>query len=214
MRARAQVVPKERPPRARLGRARRGEPNVVEVYIGYLRRKIGTPADRDRARRRLPARHMRRQRPARLGLRGRLMAVGLLGVGAALLVGGALLYAVLRLALQRTVANEALASADEVAVLAARERCPTRPGAGGEVVQLVDPDEPGRGASSTPTASCRWSRPTNTPGARRRHADDPRKPGRDGRPAHRGRGAVPGTGRSSTLVVAAVPTADVDASRQ
>ena len=51
--------PGRRRPRSRLlddvwGTPRTSDANVVEVYIGYLRRKLGRDADRDRARRRLP----------------------------------------------------------------------------------------------------------------------------------------------------------------
>ena len=156
-----------------------------------------------------------RQRLARLGLRGRLMAVGLLGVGAALLVGGALLYAVLTAGLERTVANEARASAQEVAAMAAQGRVPDPvPVSGAQVVQLLDPDNRVVGGSAT--ADRLTALVTTDEHARLLAGDALTIPG--SRAAMGGQltvaGVRVGAGGSSTLVVAAVPTADVVASRQ
>ncbi|MEU8043892.1 HAMP domain-containing sensor histidine kinase [Micromonospora echinofusca] len=74
------------------------------------------------------------------GLRGRLMAVGVLGVSGGLAVGGLVLLAVLGWALQRAVDTEAFRTADAVALLAAEEVLPDPlPVAGGQVrVQVID----------------------------------------------------------------------------
>ena len=59
MRRRGEVVPKTEILQHVWDSHYSGDPNVVEVYVGYLRRKIDAPfgrrGARDRARRRLPA---------------------------------------------------------------------------------------------------------------------------------------------------------------
>ncbi|SCL49567.1 Signal transduction histidine kinase [Micromonospora citrea] len=91
------------------------------------------PSDRLRS---LRARRLR----AALGLRGRLMVVGVLGVSVGLAVGGLVLLGVLGWALQRAVDTEAFRTADAVALLAAEDALPDPlPVAGGQVrVQVVD----------------------------------------------------------------------------
>ena len=59
MRARRPCGQQDRAARARVGRGPDGDPNVVEVYVGYLRRKLGAGRDPDRTRRRLPAAALR-----------------------------------------------------------------------------------------------------------------------------------------------------------
>lgn len=74
-----------------------------------------------------------------LGLRARLLLVGVLGVALALLVGGFAFYAALTLAVDRTLDNEALASAQEVAALVDADQLPSPvPVSGAQVVQVVD----------------------------------------------------------------------------
>lgn len=80
-----------------------------------------------------------RQRWSRLGLRGRLMTVGLLGVATSLLIGGLLLYAVLNATVQRSLEQAARDRADSVAALVARDRVPEPvPVTGSEIVQILD----------------------------------------------------------------------------
>ena len=52
------------------------------------------------------------------------MAIGVLGVAGALVLGGVILYAVLATSLTRTVQSEALASVREVALLVSSGRIP------------------------------------------------------------------------------------------
>ncbi|WP_082159405.1 ATP-binding protein [Micromonospora sp. HK10] len=75
-----------------------------------------------------------------LGLRARLMAIGVLGLVVGLALGGTLLLGALGWTLQRTVDAEALRTADAVALLAASEALPDPlPVAGGQLrVQVVD----------------------------------------------------------------------------
>lgn len=74
-----------------------------------------------------------------MSLRGRLMVVGLVGVAVALITSGAAFYGALTYAVNRTLDNEALASANEVAVLVDDNRLPKPvPVSGAQVVQVVD----------------------------------------------------------------------------
>lgn len=75
-----------------------------------------------------------------LGLRGRLMAIGVVGLTIGLAVGGVVLLGALGFVLQRTVDTEAFRTADAVALLAAEDALPDPlPVAGGQVrVQVVD----------------------------------------------------------------------------
>lgn len=75
-----------------------------------------------------------------LGLRGRLMAIGVVGLTIGLALGGVVLLGALSFVLQRTVDTEAFRTADAVALLAAEDALPDPlPVAGGQVrVQVVD----------------------------------------------------------------------------
>ncbi|MCG5467989.1 HAMP domain-containing histidine kinase [Micromonospora sp. LAH09] len=75
-----------------------------------------------------------------LGLRGRLMALGVFGLTIGLALGGVVLLGALGFVLQRTVDTEAFRTADAVALLAAEDALPDPlPVAGGQVrVQVVD----------------------------------------------------------------------------
>jgi len=153
-------------------------------------------------------------RPARLGLRGRLMALGILGVSAALVFGGLLLYAVLGAGLQRTVANEARSSADEVAALIEQQRLPDPvPVSGAAVIQVLDAENRVVGGSATA------DRLTSlvTVAEHRTLADGGTVVVPGGRAAMSGdltvAGSTASTGTGTLLVVAAVPTADIEASR-
>ncbi len=153
-------------------------------------------------------------RPGGLGLRGRLMAVGLLGVGAALLAGGVLLYAVLTAGLQRTVENNARSSAQEVAAMAAQGRLPDPvPVSGAQVVQVLDADNRVVGGSATADRLTALV----TPAEHRSLLDGAALTVPGSRAALTGTllvaGARVGQGADAALVVAAVPMADVEASR-
>ncbi|MEW1952662.1 HAMP domain-containing sensor histidine kinase [Terrabacter sp. NPDC080008] len=81
----------------------------------------------------------RTHRLMQLGLRGRLMLVGLLGVTAALVIGGVLLYVVLTESLSRSVEAAARASAEQVALLVDAGRVPDPvPVSGAQVLQVLD----------------------------------------------------------------------------
>jgi signal transduction histidine kinase len=70
------------------------------------------------------------------------MIVGLLGVAIALLTGGLAFYGALTLSLNRTVDNEALASAQDVAALVNTDRLPDPvPVSGSQVIQVVDANQ-------------------------------------------------------------------------
>ncbi|MET1006139.1 MAG: ATP-binding protein [Propionibacteriaceae bacterium] len=74
-----------------------------------------------------------------LSLRARLMIIGVTGVVVALVVGGLVLYRVLVFVVDRTLDNEALASAEEVAVLVDANRVPDPlPVSGAQLIQVVD----------------------------------------------------------------------------
>ena len=76
----------------------------------------------------------------RVGLRARLLLVGLLGVAVALAVGSLALYAVLGVASFATLDRSADATATEVADLVQRGRLPDPiPVTGSQVVQVLDP---------------------------------------------------------------------------
>ncbi|HWJ54059.1 MAG TPA: two-component sensor histidine kinase, partial [Propionibacteriaceae bacterium] len=75
----------------------------------------------------------------RLSLRARLMIIGVTGVAVALIIGGLAFYAALTASINRTLDNEALASAKDVAVLVNENRLPsTLPVSGTQVIQVVD----------------------------------------------------------------------------
>ncbi|MFG3555347.1 ATP-binding protein [Micromonospora sp. NPDC047557] len=75
-----------------------------------------------------------------LGLRGRLTALGVVGLTLGLALGGAVLLGALGFVLQRTVDTEAFRTADAVVLLAAEDALPDPlPVAGGQVrVQVID----------------------------------------------------------------------------
>ncbi|WFE49490.1 HAMP domain-containing sensor histidine kinase [Micromonospora sp. WMMD1155] len=75
-----------------------------------------------------------------LGLRARLLAIGVLGLTVGLALGGVVVLGALGFVLQRTVDTEAFRTADAVALLAAEDALPDPlPVAGGQVrVQVVD----------------------------------------------------------------------------
>ncbi len=91
------------------------DPNVVEVYVGYLRRKIdqpfGTRTRADGPRRRLPAGRRatsaatdrRLDALAAATLRARLMFLSTAGLAVGLAIGGLLIVGVLHLVLIRSV---------------------------------------------------------------------------------------------------------------
>ncbi len=151
----------------------------------------------------------------RLGLRGRLMAIGTLGVTVALVLGGILLYAILVAGLHRAVADEAHSSAAEVAALVTQQRLPDPvPVSGAQVVQVLDADNRVVGGSAT--ADRLTALVTDAEHARLTAGGTVEIPG--SRAALSGRltvaGATARTGGRTLLVVAAVPTADVDTSRR
>jgi signal transduction histidine kinase len=78
-------------------------------------------------------------RLARLSLRARLMIIGVTGVGVALALGGLAFYGALTVSVNRTLDNEALASARDVAAMVDGNRLPSPvPVSGAEMVQVVD----------------------------------------------------------------------------
>lgn len=78
--------------------------------------------------------------PLRLGLRARLMVIGVVGLAIGLAIGGVALVGTLTYGLQRTVDGEALKTADAVAALATTDALPNPlPVAGDDVrVQVLD----------------------------------------------------------------------------
>lgn len=95
------------------------------------------------------ARSAQRRLWSPLGLRGRLMVIGVLGVSTGLAIGGLVLLAVLTWTLHRNVDTEALRTADAVALLAAEDALPDPlPVAGGQVrAQVIDTQGRVRAAS-------------------------------------------------------------------
>lgn len=76
---------------------------------------------------------------ARLGLRARLMLIGVFGVAIALAAGGVGLYAVLTVTVNRTLDTEALAAAQQVASLVDADRLPDPvPVSGAQLIQVLD----------------------------------------------------------------------------
>jgi signal transduction histidine kinase len=79
------------------------------------------------------------RRLARLSLRARLLIIGVTGVAVALAVGGLAFYGALTVAINRTLDNEALANARDVAAMVNEDRLPSPvPVSGAQVVQVVD----------------------------------------------------------------------------
>ena len=85
-----------------------------------------------------------------LSLRARLMIIGLAGVGIALIMGGLAFFGALTYTVNRTLDNEALGSAQEVATLVNENRLPNPiPVSGAQVVQVVDAQQRVIGGSVT-----------------------------------------------------------------
>ena len=85
-----------------------------------------------------------------LSLRGRLMIIGLAGVGVALILGGLAFFAALTYSVNRTLDSEALTSGQEVAAMANEGRLPSPiPVSGAQVVQVVDGQQRVIGGSAT-----------------------------------------------------------------
>ena len=85
-----------------------------------------------------------------MSLRTRLMIIGLAGVGIALIMGGLAFFAALTYSVNRTLDNEALASAEEVAAMVNENRLPSPiPVSGAQVVQVVDAEQRVIGSSVT-----------------------------------------------------------------
>jgi signal transduction histidine kinase len=85
-----------------------------------------------------------------LSLRVRLMIIGLAGVGTALIMGGLAFFAALTYSVDRTLDNETMATAHEVAAMVDENRLPNPiPVSGAQVVQVVDAQQRVLGASLT-----------------------------------------------------------------
>ncbi len=85
-----------------------------------------------------------------MSLRARLMIIGLAGVGIALIMGGLAFFGALTYSVNRTMDNEALTSAQEVAALVKENRLPSPiPVSGAQVVQVVDAQQRVIGGSVT-----------------------------------------------------------------
>ena len=85
-----------------------------------------------------------------MSLRARLMIIGLAGVGIALIMGGLAFFGALTYSVNRTMDNEALASAQEVAAMVDENRLPSPiPVSGAHVVQVVDAQQRVVGGSVT-----------------------------------------------------------------
>ncbi len=150
---------------------------------------------------------------ARLSLRARLMTVGVLGVAAALVLGGVLLYVVLTTSLTRAIQAEARASAREVALLVDAGRLPDPvPVSGAQVVQVLDGQ--GRVVSGSVTADRLTALVTPQEQQRALAGDEVVVPGnRSGLGGNLQVAAVGGgPAAARVVVVAAAPTADLEAS--
>jgi signal transduction histidine kinase len=78
------------------------------------------------------------------------MIIGLVGVGTALIMGGLAFFGALTYSVNRTLDNEALASAEEVAVMVNENKLPSPiPVSGAQVVQVVDSQQRVIGGSVT-----------------------------------------------------------------
>ena len=156
-----------------------------------------------------------KDRLARLGLRSRLMAVGLVGVAGALVLGGLLLYAAVAVSLERATVSEARSSADEVAALVNQGRLPAPvPVSGALVVQVLDPQNRVVGGSATADRLTALVTPAEAkrlaaggsfvvPGYRTGLSGELRVAGREA-----------GSSSQRVLVVAGVPTADLQTSQR
>jgi signal transduction histidine kinase len=78
------------------------------------------------------------------------MIIGLVGVGTALIMGGLAFFGALTYSVNRTLDNEALASADEIAAMVNENKLPSPiPVSGAQVVQVVDSQQRVIGGSVT-----------------------------------------------------------------
>ena len=85
-----------------------------------------------------------------LSLRARLMIIGLVGVSTALIMGGLAFFGALAFSVNRTLDNEAVSSAEEVAAMVNENRLPNPiPISGAQVVQVVDAQQRVIGGSVT-----------------------------------------------------------------
>ncbi len=148
-----------------------------------------------------------------MSLRARLMAVGLIGVAGALLAGGLALYLVMTATLNRAVDDAVRTAAGEVGVLLDAGRLPDpAPAAGAQVIQVLD------GANRVVTGSVTADRltPLVEPGERDQLLTGRAitVPGRRAALAGELRvaGVAAGPAGERMLVIAAVPTADVETS--
>jgi signal transduction histidine kinase len=156
-----------------------------------------------------------RERLARLGLRSRLMAVGLVGVAGALVLGGVLLYAAVAVSLDRATVAEARSSAQDVATLVEQGRLPDPvPVSGALVVQVLDGRN--RVVAGSATADRLTAVVTRAEAARLAAGSSFVVPGNRaglaGELRLAGREAGPASDR--VLVVAGVPTADLQTSQR
>jgi signal transduction histidine kinase len=152
---------------------------------------------------------------ARLGLRSRLMAVGLAGVAGALVVGGLLLYAAMSAALDRATVQEARASAQDVASMVDAGRLPDPvPVSGALVVQVLDERNRVVGGSATADRLTALVTPVEAErlASGGTFVTAGNRAGLSGQLRLVGIEAGPDGGR--VLVVAGVPTADLETSRQ
>lgn len=122
-----------------------------------------------------PAGRPWRSRLPVLGLRGRLMAIGVFGLAVGLALGGVVLLGALGYVLQRTVDTEAFRTADAVALLAAEDALPDPlPVAGGQVrVQVIDAQGRIRAASIDADRLVPMVRPERLNGDRRQRLEVP-----------------------------------------
>jgi signal transduction histidine kinase len=152
---------------------------------------------------------------ARRSLRARLMVVGLAGVAGALLVGGLLLYAATGAALDRATTAEARSSAQDVAALVNDGRLPDPvPVSGAQLVQVLDDQNRVVGGS---VAADRLT-PIVSPEERQQISAGAGIRVPAARAGLSGElqvaGVVAGPASNRVLVVAAVPTADLETSRR
>ncbi|WP_323096327.1 HAMP domain-containing sensor histidine kinase [Intrasporangium sp. YIM S08009] len=163
-----------------------------------------------------PGPHRLKGRFARLGLRGRLMLVGLVGVAGALVIGGVVLYVVLAGSLSRSVESAARASAEQVALLVDAGRVPDPvPVSGAQVLQVLDAQ--GRVVSGSVTADRLTALVTDDERRRALAGESVVVPGsRSGLAGQLQVAAVaagPATAQGHAYtVVAAAPTADIEQS--
>ncbi|WP_406832012.1 ATP-binding protein [Pedococcus sp. KACC 23699] len=151
----------------------------------------------------------------RWGLRTRLMALGLVGVTGALVVGGLLLYAATGVSLERATVAEARSNASDVAALVNDGRLPEPvPVSGAQVVQVLDAGNRVVGGSVTADRLT----PLINPQERRRLLAGGWVTVPGSRAGLGGElvavAVLAGPAGNPSVVVAAVPTADLETSRR